>query len=226
MGTEIGVSRREWMKRSFTVTGGAVGLLAGKEALAEFCENTIPQGEGPFYPEKDLNRDSDLTVLKEGMAPATGQVIFVGGKVTDDGCAPIADAVVEIWQACFSGKYNHSEDKHTLKLDPNFQYWGRARTDGDGKYVFKTIIPGHYPNGGGTFRPPHIHFKVHAAGYTSLTTQMYFDPESYEDLELKKIVAKWNAYENVDNRLKVLFKKVGPFTEAKSGTFDISLNKI
>lgn len=226
MGTEISVSRREWMKRSLIVSSGVVGLLAGKEALAELCHKTLPQGEGPFYPEQDLNRDNDLTRLEESSPSAVGQVIFVTGKVTDANCTPIPGALVEIWQACYSGKYNHSEDKHTLKLDPHFQYWGRARTNQLGNYVFKSIIPGHYPNGGGTFRPPHIHFKVHAAGFVSLTTQMYFHPDSYEDLELKKVVAKWNDYEQVSDSLKVLFTRQDPFGQVKSGNFDIALARI
>lgn len=222
MGTEF--SRRTLVTKGLTAAGGVVGLMVGRRAAALTCKPTLPQGEGPFYPEGDLDRDSDLTFLVPGGAVAKGERIFVSGVVTDQNCEPIRDALVEVWQACISGKYNHSGDTNNLALDPNFQYWGRARTDADGKYVFKTIIPGHYPIGGGVYRPPHIHFKVHAAGFQSLTTQMYFNPESYEDLEIKKVVKKWNDYEKVSPSLQVLFAKTLG-AESKVGKFDITLRK-
>src|SRR5690606_27978102 len=106
-----------------------------------------------------------------------------------------------------------------LELDPDFQYWGRSTTNALGEYDFKTIIPGHYPldprltgrrpSGPRQFRPPHIHFKVHARGYLSLTTQMYFDPKSYDDFEESKLVGDLNRWENVDPDLTVLFSGVG-----------------
>ena len=131
--------------------------------------------------------------------------------------------MVEIWQAAVTGKYNHSQDTSSLKLDPNFQYWGRTRSDADGYYEFKTIIPGHYPVGVNRYRPPHIHFKAHAAGFFSLTTQMYFDPMSYDDPSLASLVQKLNQAESVDSRLKVLFE-ADVEGDVKSGNFNITLS--
>ena len=203
---------------------GSLAVFSGAKSLASpQCVVTTPQGEGPYYPENDLERDSDLIQLKPGLPQAKGQVIEVRGVVSDRLCRPIDGALVEIWQACESGKYNHSEDPNNLTLDPNFQYWGRARTNAMGEYTFRTIVPGHYPVSPERSRPPHIHFKAHATGHQSLTTQMYFDPNSYDDAQLRKIVARLNKLENVDSRLTVLFSKTATNPNVKSGNFDIVL---
>jgi protocatechuate 3,4-dioxygenase beta subunit len=101
-------------------------------------------------------------------------VCLVGGVVQDEFCKPIKGALVEIWQACDTGKYNHPADPNPAKLDPHFQYWGQAITDSQGRYLFKTIIPGAYPATSTWMRPPHIHFKVHLRGFEELTTKMYW----------------------------------------------------
>lgn len=137
---------------------------------------TPKQTEGPYYPEtaieKQLFNDTDLLQKLPGHEFAKGQPIIVGGTVTDRKRKPIPGAVVEIWQACASGRYNHSRDeRHRSRLlDNNFQFWGRAITGDDGEYSFTTIIPGSYP--GRMAR--HIHFRIDAPSFERLTTQCYF----------------------------------------------------
>jgi protocatechuate 3,4-dioxygenase beta subunit len=219
-------SRRDLIKSS---VGGLAGLslFSGGLALgsAPTCDLTIPQGEGPYYPEEKITTDSDLTSLRPGDARATGQVIYVVGTVADEDCRPLPGARVEIWQACYSGKYNHSQDPNPLPLDKNFQYWGKATADEKGNYMFKTIVPGHYPTGGGHYRPPHIHYKAYAQGHFTLTTQSYFDPRSYDDAQLAAIVKRLNEIEDVPAALTILYSRVGEGFEpgAKMGKFDITL---
>ena len=206
---------------------GAAGMLAGAQAFAAAqCKLTPRQGEGPFYPEADLNRDNDLTNLGPGKPIARGQIIYLTGLVLDPKCMPVKDAVVEIWQAAVTGKYNHSQDPNqNLVLDPNFQYWGRTRTDAKGAYIFRSIIPGHYPTSPNTYRPPHIHVKVHAAGFLSLTTQIYFDPRSYDDTKLAQIVDRLNKLEQVPAELTVLYQPAPRPKDPKSraGRFDFTI---
>jgi len=164
----------------------AAGTLAGSKALAktlvEACQLTPAQTEGPFYPVKDQpDEDNDLTFVRGSSASAKGKIIFVTGQVTDQNCSPVPNALVEIWQACVTGRYNHPNDTNPQPLDPNFQYWGKAVTNGSGIYKFKTIIPGAYPADTDWIRPPHIHFKAHKVGYHELTTQMYFAGNEYND---------------------------------------------
>lgn len=218
------LSRRELIWRSLSI-GGVAGLVASQSALGDACQITPLQGEGPYYPQHDLKRDNDLTRLHATSPRVAGPYLYLRGKVQDGGCQPIRGAMVEIWQAWKSGKYNHSDDPNPLELNSDFQYWGRAITDSQGRYEFITIIPGHYPVGGGQFRPPHIHFKAHASGFLSLTTQLYFDPQSYDNPAEAEVVRELNRLESVDPRLTVYFRNGGPEAGAKSGEFDLTLRR-
>ncbi len=71
--------------------------------------------------------------------------------------------MIELWQACASGRYNHPRDTNRAALDTNFQYWAQVRTDSGGNFSVKTIKPGAYPASPTWIRPPHIHIKVHKA---------------------------------------------------------------
>ncbi len=180
------------MKRRDALGKGIVagmGTLAGARALAnQTCGAvTPPQTEGPFYPE-DLSRESDrdLTVLEGRQTEALGRRVFLTGEVLDRDCNPVSGALVEIWQACESGKYDHPADTFDAPLDPNFQYWGRTTTR-EGHFSFKTIKPGSYPATSTWLRPPHIHFKISAPGVRTLTTQMYFEGD--ELIESDRILA-------------------------------------
>ncbi len=166
------LSRRNLLKKLAVAI--PVGIV-GKSALAKTCGITPEQTEGPFYPIADqLDKNTDLTKVTGRSVQALGEVCFIAGVVQDEFCQPIPGALVEIWQACVTGKYNHPADPNPAKIDPNFQYWGRTVTDKNGEYLFKTIVPGAYPATSTWVRPPHIHFKVHLRGYEELTTQMYW----------------------------------------------------
>jgi protocatechuate 3,4-dioxygenase beta subunit len=76
------------------------------------------------------------------------------------------------------GRYRHKKDTYLAPIDPNFGGCGRALTDVDGFYHFRTIKPGAYPwrNFVHSWRPAHIHFSVFGSGFAQrLITQMYFE---------------------------------------------------
>lgn len=181
------LQRRTFLKIGLT----SLAATASLAKAAELCLGRTPQQtEGPFYPVKDqADKDWDLVSVKGRTKAAQGEIIFIQGQVVDGACQPVADALVEIWQACASGKYNHPNDPNTAPLDVNFQYWGRAITDGEGRYMFRTIKPGAYPASSDWWRPPHVHYKVHKRGYLELTTQLYFAGEAYnaEDKILQRL---------------------------------------
>lgn len=181
------LQRRSFLKLGVTSIVAAAPLAKA----AELCLGATPaQTEGPFYPIEDQNdKDWDLVRVQGKNKDAHGEVIYIRGQVLDNHCAPVADALVEIWQACASGKYNHVNDPNTAALDPNFQYWGRAVTDAEGRYIFRTIVPGAYPAAGDWWRPAHIHYKAHKRGYMELTTQLYFegDPLNAKDKILQQL---------------------------------------
>jgi protocatechuate 3,4-dioxygenase, beta subunit len=238
MSEQNSVSRRNLLKGAVTA-GGVGSLFFGSSLwarLADVCGLTPPQTEGPFYPEKPGENDWDLTVLRGAVAPPKGEQVYLTGTVMDELCRPIPKALVEIWQAAESGRYNHSGDTSGLPLDPNFQYWGRAVSDENGKYLFKTIRPGHYPASGTWQRPPHIHVKVFARGYHDLTTQMYFLGSSFpahaaiiNELNRKDAILQ-ELSKAEQERVIVAFEKGQPGSaldpNLKVGSFDITLRKV
>ena len=141
----------------------------------ELLPLTPEQMTGPFYPEvaveQQMFNDTNLLQKMAGHEFAKGQPVLVRGRVSDRRGAPVTGAVVEIWQACASGRYMHSRDQNqSALLDNNFQFWGRAITLEDGRYEFTTVIPGLYPGRMGR----HIHFRIDAEQFKRLTTQCYF----------------------------------------------------
>lgn len=178
-------TRRQLIKQAGLAGVGAfaAGILAHTALAAE----TPAQTEGPFYPVQDqLDKDADMTQVKGRSGSAKGERVELRGKVLDAKSGlPLRKAVVEFWQACASGRYNHPSDTNTgAAMDPDFQYWAQVKTDASGAFSILTIKPGAYPADVGWIRPPHIHVKVHAAGYPTLTTQLYFKGESLNDKDL------------------------------------------
>jgi len=175
-------NRRHFIKTALGTSGAILLASRSAQAVVGQCGLTPAQGSGPFYPgEKRFDVIDDLTQVPGRTERALGQVVYVIGQVQDRLCQPIANANVEIWQACESGRYNNPNDPNPAALDPNFRYWAEAYTGKKGEYVFKTIIPGEYPAAADWVRPPHIHFRVSALGYHELITQMYFKGNRFNE---------------------------------------------
>jgi protocatechuate 3,4-dioxygenase, beta subunit len=148
---------------------------------------TPSQTIGPFFG-LGLVRpgDDDLACKEPGGPRAEGTPIVISGQVFDQNGKPVRKALIEVWQANRSGKYEHPDDTTPAPLDPNFKGWGRALTDSQGRYSFRSILPGAYPNPGydNWMRPPHVHFSLFAAGVMQrLITQMYFPDEALNDID-------------------------------------------
>jgi protocatechuate 3,4-dioxygenase, beta subunit len=222
---KLEITRRGMLKTSVTALGAVAGASYAGRALANVCKMTPAQTEGPFYPIEDqLDKDNDLTRVNGVGGKAKGQVVYIRGRVLDEACNPVSGALVEIWQACESGRYNHPSDPNTsVPLDESFQYWGQDITDADGRYLFKTIIPGSYPAAPGWVRPPHVHFKVAKLGFHDLTTQMYFEGQPLNDKDqiLKSIPASQRP------SVIVKFEKPSPEFDPASlvGTFDLAIRR-
>lgn len=177
----MSLSRRQALGAIIGTTGALIGSAALGRAIEAACLPTPSQTEGPFYPVRDqIDKDSDLTQVRGRTGRAKGLAIYIRGLVLDAQCRPIEGAMVEIWQANAVGRYNHPDDqRNQAPLDPDFQGWGKAVTDKEGRYLFKTVVPGAYPAGFMWTRPSHIHYTVHRRNYYPLTTQMYFAGDKY-----------------------------------------------
>jgi protocatechuate 3,4-dioxygenase, alpha subunit len=96
---------------------------------------------------------------------------------------PVADALIETWQANADGKYNHPADKQPKPIDPAFLGFGRQVTEESGVCEFGTIKPGKVPGRGKTLQAPHFEVAVFARGILKqLCTRIYFagDPANKE----------------------------------------------
>ena len=129
---------------------------------------------GPFFPGSFAEGCGDLTTYNG--AKARGQHIQLSGQVFEEGRRPIRNAVVEIWQPDASGIFRHPLDPRSEQADPGFLGWGRARTDAEGRYSFRTVLPGAYSENG-VERCPHLNLMVLAIGLTRrLVTTVFFGP--------------------------------------------------
>ncbi|HEV2603892.1 MAG TPA: protocatechuate 3,4-dioxygenase subunit beta [Microvirga sp.] len=137
---------------------------------------TLSELTGPVYGHESVAEgENDLTRQHPG--EPLGERIIVTGRVLDEDGRPVANTLVELWQANAAGRYVHVADQHEAPLDPNFTGAGRAVTDAQGRYSFTTIRPGAYPwrNHANAWRPAHLHFSLFGPTFLSrLVTQMYF----------------------------------------------------
>ena len=127
------------------------------------------QGEGPFYPDR-IPEDTDNDLVKNGdnSVEADGKILILNGILVNLDSQPINRVSIEIWQTDKNGVYLHSGSFARDIMDKQFQGFGRTKTDRNGRFFFRTIVPTEYPG-----RTPHIHMKLLREGKNVLTTQLY-----------------------------------------------------
>lgn len=170
-------------RRRRLITGIAAGLTAWP-VLAAGLAPTPRQAAGPFYPEQlPPDDDSDLVRVAGQDRLAPGRITDLRGRLLDANGNPLRGLRVEIWQCDASGRYHHPRDPRG-PADPRFQGFGRALTDADGRYRFRTIQPVPYPG-----RTPHIHFAVHTGEERPFTTQLYVagEPRNSDDFLFNRV---------------------------------------
>jgi protocatechuate 3,4-dioxygenase beta subunit len=184
---------------------------------------TLSEVTGPaFGPEIVTPKASDLT--RQHDEEPMGERIIVSGRVLDEDSRPLANTLLEIWQANAAGRYLHEVDQHKAPLDPNFTGCGQAVTDAEGRYRFVTIRPGEYPwrNHYNAWRPAHIHFSLFGPAFaTRLVTQMYFPGDPLLSFDP---IFNCTADEEARNRLVSVFDWETTVPEQALGyRFDIIL---
>jgi protocatechuate 3,4-dioxygenase alpha subunit len=137
---------------------------------------------GPFFLKPLVDGFEDLTLCNDKIA--RGEHILLAGRVVEEGNVGVQNAIVEIWQADANGVFAHPLDPRSAEADPGFFGWGRARTDQEGRYQFRTILPGPSLEENGAVRCPHINVMVLAIGLTRrlVTTAFFSDtPDPVDD---------------------------------------------
>jgi protocatechuate 3,4-dioxygenase, alpha subunit len=136
---------------------------------------TTSQTVGPFFKIglEWLNRDN---LVGEGVS---GERVTIQGRIFDGDGVPVADAVVEIWQANSHGRYDHPEDTQHKPLEAGFKGYGRVPASADGVFRFVTIKPGAVPGPKGKQQAPHLCISVFMRGLLKrLVTRMYFPDDA------------------------------------------------
>lgn len=126
------------------------------------CPATTDDALGPFY-------EPGAPMRMQLAAPAElGERLAIEGVVVTgvDCTTPLANVLLDIWQADKDGNY------HAAGVE--FRLRGQVLTGADGRFRFETIRPGSYLIAADSWRPAHIHFLVTKPGYRPVTTQLYF----------------------------------------------------
>ncbi len=141
---------------------------------------------GPFFPFAFVDDANDLTEF-EGRK-AMGQHIWLAGTVVEEGNVPTGNTLLELWQPDTNGIFRHPLDSRHADADPGFFGFGRARTDRQGFYRFRTVLPGQSREPDGTIRAAHANLTILAIGLTRrLVTTIFFSdqPETADDPVLR-----------------------------------------
>jgi protocatechuate 3,4-dioxygenase beta subunit len=169
---------RAWQPPALTPIYKTSTLRSPRNALLSL-QGSLSEVTGPVFNHNELGPlDNDLILNFARAGEPIGERIIVHGRVLDENNRPVPSTLVEFWQANAGGRYRHVSDTYVAPIDPNFGGCGRALTDADGYYYFRTIKPGPYPfsNYVNSWRPSHIHFSLFGSGFAQrLITQMYFE---------------------------------------------------
>ncbi|MEU9145526.1 intradiol ring-cleavage dioxygenase [Streptomyces sp. NPDC048349] len=145
------------------------------------CVLTPEAGAGPYYLDLDRVR-SDITDGRDGV-PLRLDLTVVRASA---GCRPLAAATVDVWHADASGTYSTGKDTFLR---------GIQVTDGAGRCVFRTIVPGWYAG-----LAPHIHFKVRPDTRTETTSQFFFPEDLLLEVYARRPYARRRAPEHPNQR--------------------------
>ena len=173
--------RQEFILLSDTLGVSMVVDLISHRKPAGATESTV---FGPFHRDgaAELARGANMATADPKGVPAV-----ISGRVLDPSGAPIAGAVLDVWQANSDGFYDSQLPNHDV-----LQMRGKYRTEADGSFVVLTTRPVHYqiPTDGPVgkmlkatnrhgWRPAHVHFVVSAKGYEPVTTHIFDSIDPY-----------------------------------------------
>lgn len=173
-------------RQEFVLLSDVLGVSMLVETLNEQEGGTESTVLGPFHmvesPQRALGDSIDLV--------GEAEPCVVSGRVLNADGAPLPHAQVDVWQCDEKGFY----DVQQPGSQPPGNGRGLFRTDAEGGFRFRTVLPSHYPiptdgpvgrllnaTRRHPYRPAHIHFIVQADGYVPLTTHIFVAGSPYLD---------------------------------------------
>jgi protocatechuate 3,4-dioxygenase, beta subunit len=199
LSSRTAISRRQLL--GFALGGTMMLATALAAPMAQAADPFIIKCHGPTPSTSPSNYPgSDNIILSNNLARpagkpinAPGQLLHISGRVTDENCVPIANAMVDLWQVNPFGKYRWASRDELLNPEPVFAGNGRAVTDNMGRFQFTTLFPGEY----GRYAP-HVNFRVHHSDFNTLNTTMYFRGDRRNDSD-----SRFNAFKS-DSQARLL----------------------
>lgn len=155
------------------------------DAATPDCSKTDSALLGPFWRANSPEYALGDCIARGQEAAMPGQSLQVSGTVRNAAGQPIANAVVDVWQASPVGLYENQDDGQ-----PDMNLRGRFRSDEQGHFHFRSVRPAGYPvpvdgpcgdllraQRRHPYRPAHLHFMVSKPGYKVLVTQVFADDD-------------------------------------------------
>jgi hydroxyquinol 1,2-dioxygenase len=161
---------------------------------------------GPFYRDGAPEMPLGANIARD----IEGEALSIYGTVKSLDGKPVANALLDIWQASPQGLYDlQLPDRNAMNLR------GRFRTNPNGEFHFKSVKPSSYPvpNDGPVgamlkalgqhpYRPAHIHFQITANNYEPLTTALYIEGDKYLNSDAvfgarKSLTVKYQTNQNL-----------------------------
>jgi protocatechuate 3,4-dioxygenase beta subunit len=113
---------------------------------------------------------------------------------------PLRNAEARVYQTDAEGYYFKNADGSEAGGDQaRLSY--RVRTDGDGRFTLRTIVPAPYPSGG---PPAHIHLNVPPENRTSDLTIMLDSDPNLDRARIAKMARTWIGRVRVEGEIAIL----------------------
>jgi catechol 1,2-dioxygenase len=218
--TRTGHLCTEW-RQEFILLSDVLGV----SMLVDAINNRKPSGAsestvlGPFHVAgaPELPMGANICLDHEG------EDMVISGRIVDTDGEPIANAVLDVWQANDEGFY----DVQQKDIQPDFNLRGVFRTGPDGKYWFRAVKPKYYPIpddgtvgkllgalGRHPYRPAHLHYIITADGFETLTTHIFDPDDPYIDSDAvfgvkASLLAEFRRVDDPERAAELEF--TGPF---------------
>ncbi|OSX60822.1 hypothetical protein POSPLADRAFT_1040249 [Postia placenta MAD-698-R-SB12] len=210
------------LRQEFVLLSDTLGVSALVDAINNppISGGTESSVLGPFFTEDAPDVENGESIASEGK----GEYMYVEGRVLSTDGTPVSGATVETWETDALGYYD-TQYEHRDKPDCR----GRLRTDKDGKYGYRAVVPVAYPIPGDgpvgamvvklgrhNMRPNHLHMMIEAPGFNKLTTALYPEGDQWLSSDavfgVKKslVVSLRDVYDDAESR-KRGFPKGGSF---------------
>lgn len=202
VGQQCDDKRQEFILLSDTLGVSMLVDFINYGKTAHATESTVL---GPFYVEGAPELPLGSSIARHA---SDGTPCVVTGSVSSADGTPLANAILDVWQAGGDGFYDvQKPDGTNLRA--------RFRSDASGKFWFRAVRPNSYPvptdgpvgtmlkaTGRHAMRPGHLHFVLSAPGHERLVTHLFVRGDAYLDSDAvfavkESLIVDW---ESVDSK--------------------------